>query len=406
MPDAITPGDRQSIAVRVPRPRGALRSLREANLRRIVEVISRDGGLSQAEIARRTELSAATVSNLVAELRKRGLVRRREVRGGGRRGLELVGGRASGVVVGIDFGHRHITVGIADTAGRLLADDRQPLPPDLGADESCAEAWAMATRLLDRAGISRADVLQVGVGLPGPIDPVSGRVGWGAILHRWAGQVARTTLEDAFGLPVVVDNDGNLGALGELRHGAGRGCTDLVCLNLATGVGAGLIIGGRVHHGAAGTAGEIGHITIDEHGQLCRCGNRGCLETVVSITALHHQLAELRLPGLTAGSDGPLTSLGSLGVNPVAARIVTEGGRVLGRVLAELCNCLNPAAIVIGGELGTAGQPLLEGVRESIHHYALSASAHAVDIRTAQLGLRSELMGAVSQAIEYALIQP
>jgi predicted NBD/HSP70 family sugar kinase len=396
MPDAITPGDGQSSAVRVPRPRGALRSLREANLRHIVEVISRDGGLSQAEVARRTELSAATVSNLVAELRNRGLVRRREARGGGHGGLELVGGRSSGVVVGVDFGHRHITVGIADTSGRLLAEDHQPLPPEIGAEESCAEAWAMATRLLDHAGISRADVLQVGVGLPGPIDPVSGRVGWGAILHRWAGQVARTTLEDAFGLPVVVDNDGNLGALGELRHGAGRGCTDLVCLNLATGVGAGLIIGGRVHHGAAGTAGEIGHITIDEHGQLCRCGNRGCLETVVGVDnileMLRHSYGEkLDVPRVLALADQG---------DARCRRALADAGRAVGIVVADLCNLLSPQRIVVGGELRSAGELILGPLRETVAQRAVPAAAAAAEIVPSMLGDRAELIGAICLALD------
>jgi predicted NBD/HSP70 family sugar kinase len=102
------------------------------------------------------------------------------------------------------------------------------------------------------------------------------------------------------------------------------------------------------------------------------------------------------------GAGGSLTAIS---VNPVAARIITESGRVLGRVLADLCTFLNPAAIILGGELGTSGRPLLSGVQESVHRYALSPTAHAVDIRIAQLGVRSELLGAVSQAIEQALIR-
>jgi predicted NBD/HSP70 family sugar kinase/DNA-binding CsgD family transcriptional regulator len=378
------------------RPRGALRGLREGNLQRILEAISGDPGLSQAEVARRTELSRATVSNLVAELQRRGQVRTRNAQNGGRGGLEAVIGRSSNAVVGVDFGHRHVRVGLADLGARVLGEEERALPLDLGAEESCAEAWVMATHLIARAGLQQADILQVGVGLPGPIDPASGRVGWGAILARWEGLEARSTLRQAFGLPVSVDNDGNLGALGELRHGAGRGFTDLVYLNLATGVGAGLIIGGRMHRGAAGTAAEIGHITVDEQGQLCRCGNRGCLETVVGIGGI---LETLR------GSYG--TELDIRGVLELAERgdarcrrVLADAGRAVGIVVADLCNLLSPQRVVVGGVLAQAGEVILGPLRETVSQRAVPAAARAAEIVPSTLGERSEMIGAICLALD------
>ena len=377
-------------------PGGALRALRERNLQRILEVIRSETGVRQADVARRAELSRATVSNLVAELERRGLVRTRRGVGGSPAGLEAVIGRPSNVVVGVDFGHRHVRVGVANLSGRLLADEERPLPLDLGVDESGAEAWGMAKRLLAGAGFQESDVLEAGVGLPGPMDPVTGRVGWHAILHRWAGLEARSTLSELFGLPVVVDNDGNLGALGELRLGAGRGCKDLIYMNISTGVGAGLIIGGRLHRGAAGTAGEIGHISIDQYGQVCRCGNRGCLDTVVGSDSFLEALRGTYGDELSVGRVLELAGRG----DARCRRALGDAGRALGVVIADLCNLLSPQKVIVGGELILAGQLILGPVRETIAQRTVPAAAAVVEIVPSLLGERSEVMGGICLAID------
>ncbi|MGD0371485.1 MAG: ROK family transcriptional regulator [Candidatus Dormibacteria bacterium] len=383
-------------ATLAPRQGGALRALRETNLRRILEAISRDGGVSQAEVARRTDLSRATVSNLVGELRRRGLVRIRDQQSGGRGGLEAIIGRSSNAVIGVDFGHRHVRVGIADLSGRLLADEERSLPLDLGVEESCAEAMEMATSLLAKAGLLRSDLIQAGVGLPGPIDPASGRVGWHAILHRWAGLEAPSILRELFGLPVVVDNDGNLGALGELRFGAGRGYTELVYLNIATGVGAGLVIGGRVYRGAAGTAGEIGHISIDQYGQLCRCGNRGCLDTVVGVDSFLEMLRGTYGDELTIPRVLDLADRG----DARCRRAFADAGHALGVVIADVCNLLSPQRVVVGGELTLAGDLLFGPVRETLAQRAVPAAARAMEVVPCALGERAEMLGAIGLALD------
>jgi len=377
-------------------PGGALRALREANLRRILTVIRNDSGMTQADVARRTELSRATVSNLVAELRRRGLVRTGDRLNNGRSGLEAVIGRSSNVVVGVDFGHRHVRVGVANLSGRLLADEERPLPLDLSVPESCAKAWEMASRLITASGAQKSDVVHVGVGLPGPIDPLSGQVGWGAIMQRWERLEARSTLRAALDLPVSVENDGNLGALGELRQGAGQGLTDFVYLNLATGVGAGLIIGGRLHRGAAGTAGEIGHITIDEQGPLCRCGNRGCLETVIGIGGVLDTLRHTHGPGLDMTGLLRLVAGGDVSCR----RALADAGRAAGVVVADLCNLLSPQRVIVGGDLAQAGEVILGPLRSTVAQRAVPAAARLAEIVASPLGERAEMIGAICLALE------
>ncbi len=364
-------------------------------MRQILEVISSDDGLSQAEVARRTGLSRATVSNLVAELRRRGLVRASDRAVGGRGALEVVIAK-SGAVVGVDFGYRHVRVGVADLAGRLLADEEHPLPLDFDVQESCAEARSMTGHLMERCGVRIEDVLQVGVGLPAPIDMISGRVGWQAILHRWAELDPRATLEDAFRLPVVIDNDCNLGALGELRQGAGRGFTDIIYIRVTSGVGAGFILDGKLYHGAAGTAGEIGHMTVDPYGQTCRCGNRGCVDMVLGSAGLLDLLRSVYGAKLEVPQVIELAKQGDMRCH----RALTDAGRALGAVVADLCNLLSPQRVIVAGPIFRAGEMILGPLRETVEHRAVPAAARAAQIVNSPLDERAEMVGAVWLALE------
>ncbi len=374
---------------------GALHDLREANLRRILEAVSLDHGLSQAEVARRTGLSRATVSNLVAELRRRGLIGPGEAGLSGRRTLEVAVPQG-GAVVGIDYGFRHVTVGIADLGGRVLADEEHALPLDFDVEESLQEARSMLGQLLGRAGVTLEEIQQVGVGFPAPIDRITGRVGWHAILHRWAELDPRATLEAAFGVPAVIDNDCNLGALGELRQGAGRGFHDLIYVNAGNGVGAGFILGGRLHRGAAGSAGEIGHMTVDPYGQTCRCGNRGCVDTVVGTEGFLEPLRSVYGAPLDVAQVIELAGQG----DPRCQRAVTDAGRALGAVVADLCNLLSPQRVIVAGPIFRAGELILEPLREAVQHRSVPAAARAVEIVSSHLDQRAEVVGAIWLALD------
>jgi predicted NBD/HSP70 family sugar kinase len=366
----------------------------------LLETIRDLGGVTRADLSRLTGLSRSAVAHAVAALLADGLITEHEPGGGhgGRRGRPatlLTPSRPPGHVVGIDFGHAHVGVAIADTAGEVLAESRLGADVDHRADEVLDMSARMTRDLLSQAGVPLGQVVAVVAGIPGPVDPRTRALRPPAILAAWAGRDAGQEVATRLGLPVEVANDADLGALGELRYGAGRGRRDFVYVKASHGVGAGLVLGGRIYRGAAGMAGEIGHTSLPDATEWCRCGNRGCLETVVSLGPLGRRLTRIGIPPATGGAGWPA---GRLQGNALAVRVLTEAGRILGRALADLCNCLNPEAVILGGEIGTAGPPLVAGVRESIDRYAQPAAAEAVQVLAAGLGARSELMGAVALA--------
>ena len=358
------------------------------------------GGVTRADLSRLTGLSRSTVAHAVAALLADGLIAEREPGGGsagqrGRPAALLTPSRPPGHVVGIDFGHAHVGVAIADTAGEVLAESRLGADVDHHAGEVLDTSARMTRDLLSRAAVPLSQVIAAAAGLPGPLDPQTRALRPPAILAAWAGRDAGHELATRLGVPVEVANDADLGALGELRYGAGRGRRDFVYVKVSHGVGAGLVLGGRIYRGAAGIAGEIGHTSVPGAAGCCRCGNRGCLETVVALGPLRRRLARAGIPPAVDGAGRPVILLPE---NALAGRVLAEAGRILGRALADLCTCLNPEAVILGGEVGTAGPPLVAGVRESVDRYAQPAAAGAVEVLAAGLGARSELMGAVALA--------
>src|SRR6058998_1508040 len=275
---------------------GSLAWLRDRNRRRVMEVLRMQGRVSQADISRVTGLSRTTISTMIAELRKAGLVldidtRRMHPRGG-RPGVELVLRDPAQVVVGIDFGHSHIGVAVADLGHNVLVERREDLDVNREAVAALDSAARMFADVLARAGLDRGSVLGAGIGIPGPVDLAHGTAGSATILSGWVGLRIASEMEERLGIPVQIENDANLGALAELTWGAGRDCSNFAYIKAATGIGAGLVIDGALLRGATGTAGEIGHTTLDERGALCYCGNRGCLETVASGPAITRLVAE------------------------------------------------------------------------------------------------------------------
>ncbi|BBB00796.1 putative ROK family transcriptional regulator [Actinacidiphila reveromycinica] len=371
---------------------GSQSSLHRANLERVVRAVRLAGSLTQAEIARTTGLSAATVSNIVRELRDNGTVQVTPTSSGGRRARSVALSGDAGIVVGVDFGHSHLRVAVGNLAHQVLAEQSEPIDVDASASEGFDRAEALVGRLVESTGIDRGKVLGVGLGVPGPIDMETGTLGSTAILPGWSGINPRQELIDRLGVPVQVDNDANLGALGELVWGSGRGVRDLAYIKVASGVGAGLVVDGRIYRGPGGTAGEIGHITLDESGPVCRCGNRGCLET---FTAARYVLELLR------GSHGEhltipkMVQLGREG-DPGCRRVIGDVGRHIGMGVASLCNLLNPSRVVLGGDLAEAGELVLGPIRESVSRYAIPSAAQRLSVMPGALGARAEVLGALA----------
>jgi len=379
---------------------GSLEALRERNRLRVIDALRRTGTATRSELAQSTGLSRTTIATLLAELQARGLVvatpegeSRPAARGRPPALLRL--DASAGAALGVDFGHRHVRVAVADLSSTLLAEAAAPVDVDANADEALELATTLAERVLADAGVDRGRVVGVGMGLPGPVDRRRRVINSATILPGWVGRHPAADLEERLGLQVEVDNDANLGALGEHRFGAGRDVSDAVYVKLATGIGSGLILRGALHRGATGIAGELGHVQVQADGVVCNCGGRGCLQTVASVPTLLASARAAHGPALTLGGLLDLVAQGDFG----ARRIVGEAGRAVGRVLSDLCNLVNPEAIIVGGDLGAAGEPLLAGIREAIDRHALPGAAEAVEVRAATLGERAEVLGALALVI-------
>lgn len=383
---------------------GSLESLRRLNRLRVIDALRAERLISRADIARRTGLSRSTVSALVAELLADGLVVEREelatARGdqGGRPPILLSFDASAGAAVGIDFGHRHLRVAVSDLASNVLAERRLALDTDHAAGDGLDAAAALVEDALADAGVERARVVGAGMGLPGPIEHATGVVGSAAILPGWVGVAAAQEMQRRLALPIAVDNDANLGALAEAAFGAARAASDVVYIKASSGIGAGLILNGRLYRGTAGLAGELGHVLVDPAGIVCRCGNRGCLETVAASGALAELLRRSHGEHLAVADIVRLAHAG----DARCRRAIADAGRAIGRAVADLLNVLNPEVVLVGGELAAAGDLLLDGVRSSVERSALPAAAACARLSAGVLGDRAQVLGALALVVSGA----
>jgi predicted NBD/HSP70 family sugar kinase/biotin operon repressor len=365
---------------------------------RVLETVRERGLVSRADISRETGLARSTVSSLVTDLQSAGLVvessstngRLRETSKGGRPPVLLSLNPAAGAVLGIHFDHRFVRVAVAELDHRILSEEARELDVDHDAASTLDVAAELAAHVVGRAGVKAERLLGAGVAVPGPIDHETGVVGSTTIMPGWVGLDVAAELERRLNLPVHIDNDANLGALAESVLGAGRDVSEMVYVMLSSGIGAGLVLGGRLHRGARGTAGEIGHVLVNEQGPICRCGNRGCLETYAGAGALldllrasHGELTPERMIELAQEGD------------PACRRVIGDSARIVGQVVAALCNQLNPERIVVGGTVSPAGELVLEPMRDVVHRYAIPAAADDAQIVQGSLGERAELLGAL-----------
>ncbi len=376
-------------------------TLRKANQKRVLDLLRTQGPLTQAELARRATLSRSTVSSIVAELQSVGMVRNdpdvtaSPNRKPGRPGSLLSLDPSVGAVIGIDIDHERLSVLVADAAHTVLAEDHRTLQRD----HEARDVMRLTSRLVDltvqRAGVEREQVAGAGVGLAGPVDLVTGRVHPSSIAPSWQFVDARKELEGLLGLPVYIDNDANLGALAEMTWGVGRGVSEAAYVKVDTGVGVGIVVAGQVYRGATGTAGEIGHTTVDENGPVCRCGNRGCLEGLIGTAALVESLRARYRADLTMDDVLRSAADGDVGCR----RALADAGRQLGVQVANLCNLLNPRLVIIAGKLSEADEIVLEPLRTTFARHALPHAAETVEVVRAALGERATALGAAALAM-------
>ncbi|TQL99195.1 putative NBD/HSP70 family sugar kinase [Actinoallomurus bryophytorum] len=377
---------------------GSLESLRSRNRLRVLETVQQRGAISRVDITRTTGLSRTTVSSLVAELLSEGVLSERAAEppapspGGGRPATLLALSPDGGGVLGVHLGHEGVRVVLADLSGDVLGERQREIDVDHLPADSLAYVADAALELVARHDVGR--VIGMGVAVSAPVQLVSHALRTPSMLRDWTDIDIAAQLRDRVGVPVHVGNDANLGAMAEWTFGVGRGADDLIYLMLSDGVGAGLILNGRPYEGAAGAAGELGHVAVVDGGYVCRCGNRGCLETVVGTRALVGAVSHSRGPDTTLAEVVQLALAG----DPGCHRVITDAGRTIGRALSGICAVLDPKLVIIGGKIAAAGPPLLEGVREILARRLPSAISQGVVVTAGRLGDRAEVLGAVALA--------
>ena len=367
---------------------------------------------SRAELARSTGLSRSTVSAIVSELLDTGLVHetRAGASTGGRRPIILAFRDDAAQLIGVDLGASHVSVARSDLRLRIAGQrfarhDVRDAP--WGA---LALVERLVRELLEEVGGVNS-LIGIGVAAPSPIDPRRPGRRSHSVVPRWRGIDLVEVLGAAFGRPVFVDNDANAGALAELWWGAGRSGGDLAFVKVATGVGAGLVLGGELFRGTAGIEGEIGHLTVDPQGPECLCGLRGCLVTFVGRAALIETVRKRRDAFRSSPLHvDPITLEGivraALDGDPLGQEIIEEAGRILGVGVASLLNVLNPGRVVLSGELVEAGELLLSPLRQTVRSRALAESIAHVDIDRSTLGPKGVVMGAATLVLQAALAEP
>lgn len=391
--------------------------LSDEQLDGLVSVLSliRSGQAStRPELARLSGLGRGAVAQRVATLLSHGLLEESglAVSTGGRAPRELHVRAAAGLVLVAPLGATRNVAGIADLSGALLVSDSETSDIAAGPETVLARVEQLLDRLLaDPSVPTNIPIVGIGVGLPGPVEFASGRPSSPPIMPGWDGYDVRTRLQERYGAPVWVDNDVNLMALGEIRSGLGKETPDVIYIKIGTGIGAGLVSGGRLHRGAQGCSGDIGHVAVPEgQGIVCRCGNVGCLEAVAGGGALSRageaaaregrspvleQL--LRHKGFLLPSDITRSAAGG---DPTAVELIETAGRLVGETLATLVNFFNPSLVLLGGEVAQDGDLLLANVRETVYRRSLPLATRNLRILRSPVSPDRGLLGTIAMVTD------
>jgi predicted NBD/HSP70 family sugar kinase len=375
----------------------------------VLQLIWQQRRISRADIARQAGLSRSTVSEIVGELLPTGLVA--EIGAGqsrgGRRPIVLEFQDDAYVVLGVEMGANHVCVALTDLRGRILNWVCRPHPVRDDPRGARGLITELCVQSLDPAVTGGIPLAGIGVAAPSPVHPSDPHQLDKIVMPAWGGDLGLDALASSFGVPLMVDNDANLGALAERWWGAGREVDNFVYIKLSTGIGAGYVFDGQIYRGATGVAGEIGHVAIDPRGKTCVCGLRGCLATMVGAEALLQRAAELAADQPEHPANGPFTMAdllqAALADDPLALTVVREAAESLGVAVAGLLNVVNPSLVVIGGDMARLGPLLVDPLRETICQRTLISSMAAVEIRTSELGPQSVAVGAATMILEAAL---
>jgi predicted NBD/HSP70 family sugar kinase len=356
---------------------------------------------TRAELARAAGLARSTVSGRLDALLSAGLIAVGDegVSTGGRPASRFAFNPSARVALAADLGATHATLAVTDLAGTSLATRTAQLDIADGPEPVLGWLIGAGRELLAECEQEETKLAGIGIGLPGPVEHSTGRPTNPPIMPGWDGFDVPGWVSAELDAPVLVDNDVNVMALGE-HATAFPGDDHLVFVKVATGIGSGIISDGRLHRGAQGAAGDLGHVLAPHGGDVpCRCGNTGCLEAVASAAAI---AAKLREEGLDVAGSMDVVALVRAG-NMRAAQAVRQAGRDIGEVLAACVSLLNPSVIVMGGSLAEAGEMLLAGVREAVYRRSLPLATEHLRIVSSVTGAQAGVVGAATMVVHHAL---
>ena len=393
--------------------------LKRKNISEVLGILEQKSRISRAELARATKLSPATISNVVTELHRFGLVRElgHGESLGGRRPILIEFDPEAFYLAGVDLGITKVIAIVADLHGRIVAKAKLDIEVHSGRERILSRMFE-ATRMVlagPREPI-RKKVAGLGLSVPGLVDPERGLSLFVPNIPDWQGVPLVELFKREFGIPTYLENDARAMALGEARYGAGKNCENLLCVNIGHGIGCGIIINGELYRGTGFTAGEIGHITIIPSGPLCHCGNRGCLEVMAgghAISASAIRVAKTGVKTLIRDLVGGEINMITAEVvfeaakrgDSAAQELLKEAGRYIGIGLASAVNLLGPEMIVIGGGVARAGAFIIDEVSATIKERAFTTMALAPVVVPSALGEDASCIGACAFVMGRTIMQ-
>ena len=375
----------------------------------VLDHIRAHGESSRAELAEATGLGRSILTQRVEALLDYGLLAedRVGVSTGGRAPRLLRFRADAGYLLVADLGATSTDVALSDLSGEILVHRDEPSDIAAGPDAVLARVERLFDTCVAEAGALPGSLWGIGIGVPGPVEFESGRPISPPIMPGWDGYRVRERFAGR-GVPVWLDNDVNVMALGELTGGCGRGVANFVFVKIGTGIGAGIVVDGRIHRGAQGSAGDVGHIHVQagEREVTCRCGMSGCLEAFAGGAALARDAlaaaqdgrseilrAMLDEKGVLDAAD---VALASKHGDPVSVELITEAGRLIGQMLTGVVNFFNPSLLVIGGGVAGAGDLLLATIRQTIYRRSLPLATRDLIVRRSELDGRAGVIGAAT----------
>jgi len=385
---------------------------------RAVHSIRKLGPLSRTDIAGITGYSRSKITTVINKLTHLGILEEMGdgLSSGGRKPRVLNFNAGFGYIVGVDMGATSLDIALADFNGHIIERLNKPIDVRDGPTEILSLVRQLVLDILQRRSIPIHKIYAFGIGVPGPVEFSTGLLIAPPIMPGWEAFPTRAFFQETFtSAIVIVDNDVNVMALGELRWGAGIGEENFIFVKVGTGIGSGIVCRGQIYRGVSGCAGDIGHICADPNGPVCHCGNIGCLEAMAggpAIAARALQAVQSNkspiLQRIMEHQNGLLTSVdvgrAAREGDRTANEIIHESGRMIGEVLASLVNFYNPSLILIGGGVSNVGHQFLASIRRGILHRSLPLSTRHLRIDISPMGANAGVMGAIALAMEHVFV--